>query len=795
MKIGKYIIIFIFISSVLLPMVSSSINVTFPPSTNWELGFNETSAGSSSSINNNRMYFNIDGGLNDADELYYVTVNTVNLSNATYIAVEWKGTFGAVPGAMSVGISISKNDNSFIKNVTKTSTFSTTTSYCNVNGYEGEYYLKAGGYTTSNIFIDSIEGYIYNITVYNETSSYPMNVTSISTTSATINGYLINDTNLSTTCGFWVGNVSTNFTWFEQNVTCTGTYSSGQNFSYGLTGLTSGEYYYVRSWSYTSYGFNISENESYFLTQPQPPSSFRVSSITAQTLTLSWNNATLPAGTNSSVIIRYSTSSPPTNYSSGTYGDNVSTTNSTTISGLEEETTYYFSAFTYINASGSPLFETYSSYTSTTNATQGGVYNIQIRCENESNGNNYRLSLNNPWANHTLVIHYADETDYVRFLGGGITYTSDVDGFFTNIINGNFTITVNKTIRDMEFHWNDSINRPYRCNRIIVPGTTQRNITFYVRNDLTVYGESSAYLNQSLVRYTYSFLDENGVFQYPNNPFVKIYIYNSSGTRLTIHSEYFDSAKKVYPWLEFGKQYFIGVDCDVLEIDRIGTAPTGELTSEDVRIPYIGNMTYSFFDLINLDVGWYADGFYVDYFDTTFSTVLVTFNVYYYENDTFVYSENSTLDDVNFTYTTGEGCNTSIAYKWQLIATLEDDTFEGTYYAGGQQSGIPIFPGLEPITDVNTLDDLMEIIFGQTPLYNVDNPSEGVRWSYLLLFSISFIVLVTFGKLNAFLGSLSVGIVLLLGGTLVTGLGFVIVIAIFLMALGIIGLLGGVEKG
>jgi len=218
---------------------------------------------------------------------------------------------------------------------------------------------------------------------------------------------------------------------------------------------------------------------------------------------------------------------------------------------------------------------------------------------------------------------------------------------------------------------------------------------------------------------------------------------------MIIHSEYLDGGGFVYPWLIYENKYFIGVYCDVLSIPRIGTCPTGEATSVDIRIPYAENISYNFWDLINVEIGWYANGFYVHYYDTTFSTNNVHFYVYGYINDTLMHYDSSVEDDHNFTYTLTDGCNLSQTYKWQLVAELEGhdtdddgivDIYNGTYYAGGEGSGIVIFPRISPLIEISSLDELLEMIFGQTPFYDADNPTTNyVRWTHVLIFSFSYI--------------------------------------------------------
>ena len=236
-----------------------------------------------------------------------------------------------------------------------------------------------------------------------------------------------------------------------------------------------------------------------------------------------------------------------------------------------------------------------------------------------------------------------------------------------------------------------------------------------------------------------------------------------------------------------------------MSIERIGVCPTSDVKVQDsIRIPYQVNYTYPFLDLINIDIGWYDDGFYVSYQDTTSSTALMQFYVYYYSNNTYTgFYDSSTFSTGNFTYTTADGCNTSISYVWRLVATLEGTNVDGVAkkYNGTYELESMMPSGNFTITNIATLDGLIQIIFGVSPIYDWDNPTATpMRWTYIVLFIISFISLATFGKLNAFLGMMACGLTIGVGGALIDGISWVLVIAVLLMIIAIIGLIGGVEK-
>jgi hypothetical protein len=100
----------------------------------------------------------------------------------------------------------------------------------------------------------------------------------------------------------------------------------------------------------------------------------------------------------------------------------------------------------------------------------------------------------------------------------------------------------------------------------------------------------------------------------------------------------------------------------------------------------------------------------------------------------------------------------------------------------------------------------LTIIFGGSPIHDADDDTVFVPWTYLLISIGAFVVLVTFGKLNSFIGGVAVGVFLLLCGVAITGItplfanyswwegASVSVIGVFIIAISVIALLGGVEK-
>jgi hypothetical protein len=256
--------------------------------------------------------------------------------------------------------------------------------------------------------------------------------------------------------------------------------------------------------------------------------------------------------------------------------------------------------------------------------------------------------------------------------------------------------------------------------------------------------------------------------------------------------------------LYYGDPYFVGVASSTDSVERVGVVPNGDSTTADIRIPYSYNRQYSFFDLIDLVMGYSATGIFVHYTDTTGSTSNVTFYVYNYTDGSLLHSETSLLCSYNFTYV----CNTSLPYKCNIIATLDDydDLYDGTYIVGGGECWIMLPDGSLLNTNVTNINTILSTLFGKSPFYMSgyenetaidanDNYSYTVGWTYVAVFSIAFILFASFGKLNGFLGTLASGMFLVGSGAFIDGLISTVVGAgLFIVIVGIIGLIGGVDK-
>ena len=187
--------------------------------------------------------------------------------------------------------------------------------------------------------------------------------TSVEETTATLEGYNIGLDGA--TCGFWY-NTTTGLYSEGVNVSSSGTYNDGEEFTKAVTGLTPGAYYHIRAWSLKAgIGFFNASSETYFLTKPYAP--FNVSaSISENNISLTWDNATIDV-TNRTNHVRYKTTGYPSSITDGTLLYNDSSINSTAIYWYSPGVTYYFSIWTYINESGSPAYFKFSSSSNNSN--------------------------------------------------------------------------------------------------------------------------------------------------------------------------------------------------------------------------------------------------------------------------------------------------------------------------------------------------------------------------------------------------------------------------------------------
>ena len=628
------------------------------------------------------------------------------------------------------------------------------------------------------------------------------NSTNVLSTTATLNMYF-DGAGTTYQIGWWVSCVDPTLAAPGLNLSDTTTDVPGF-YTYSATGLLSGQYYHIRAWASSATEFLVTPNASYMIMNPNPPTSLQSSAIGGNSIQLNWVRFSPPACIGGSVsnrttVIRYST----TIYPVGATGENGTATgtwlyngtaNNYIHSGLAADTTYYYSMWTYVNDSGSPMHHAWSSYSTVSAGTEGGNYTITIRYENIS----YKTIPLTRGVYHKFNVHYADRTEFNFWDGSGNlittgTYANESTIISINPASGTFTFNAPSRPLWMEFHWNETDGMIYRCNRIIVPQSGQRNVTFYLRIDLPVFRETVFTINGTLVKYAYTFVDETGFYDTESNALAEIFFYNSTGTKIIVHREYWDTELKMYPWLVYAKKYFMGVYCDDVSVANLGIAPSEQNEEPQIIIPFSYIETHNFFDYIVLTFWWQDSttlGF--TYLDTDYSSTNVTLNLYWWNNTLISTNYYNDLSNFNHFWV---GLNDTYSYKVEVI------TVNDIWPDGLSSQNIPIYGIIRLSVTHTTVDNVMETMFGKSPLWmqNIDGTEREVPWSQVIIFGVAFILLVTLGKLNAFLGMSVTGGWLLFSSVAITGVQLaggaaLAVVGLFLIALSIIGLLGGVER-
>ena len=98
---------------------------------------------------------------------------------------------------------------------------------------------------------------------------------------------------------------------------------------------------------------------------------------------------------------------------------------------------------------------------------------------------------------------------------------------------------------------------------------------------------------------------------------------------------------------------------------------------------------------------------------------------------------------------------------------------------------------METITDIASLNNFLNISLGNTPFINLETGQE-IPWSWVIVFMLGFILLVSFGKVNGYLGMIGSGAFFAVAYSLVAGMPVLFLIGgVFLITMSIIFALGG----
>lgn len=166
--------------------------------------------------------------------------------------------------------------------------------------------------------------------------------TLVGETMATLHGTITDDGGEACQYRFEYGTVSGNYT---ADTGWTGTRTTGQSFSAGITGLARGTKYYFRAQAENSAGTD-SGPELSFLTRPDPPYPFTATAVGNTQIKLTWTKGDGAWKT----MVRRNTGDYPADRYDGVlvYFDTGTSVSDT---GLSPATTYYYRSWSYVTGS------------------------------------------------------------------------------------------------------------------------------------------------------------------------------------------------------------------------------------------------------------------------------------------------------------------------------------------------------------------------------------------------------------------------------------------------------------
>ena len=413
-----------------------------------------------------------------------------------------------------------------------------------------------------------------------------------------------------------------------------------------------GTTYYYRV-NVTDVDGNYINNTYHFTTFiPQPPIDLTVTNINGTALNISWTNYSLAGTTgNYSNIVRYSDSAYPTTLSEGTLVENTSN-ESTILSGLDTDKTYYFSIWTYYEKNGSSCFS--GSYATKSGSTGGGTYNITIKWE----------------CNQTTLSPGGYGTDeWGLFLNGTLTgYTKEGEIINqTNPTHNPFSINFSKTPEIISFEY-DNLTRSVTP----FPGQNRVNIYICCEEEYQTWYDYN-YSNYQF-QYKFEFQDYTpaSAFASVNDSRLYIYRYNSTGIKYYVHMDYWSGEDTVTTSLEYGERYYLAVQSSNMNISFLqyvdllfdGTQYGGDLI---IVIQPDENITYTWSETAFVSIEKESTtSMWINYTDRRNQTNNGTIRIYRYysSNDTYllVYTYIFTTSKVNHKFTEALGYSNSADY-------------------------------------------------------------------------------------------------------------------------------------
>jgi hypothetical protein len=457
-----------------------------------------------------------------------------------------------------------------------------------------------------------------------------------------------------------------------------------------------------------------------------PPTNFNAARVNGTIHNLTWtewsnSNATGTVQT----MIRYSNTSYPTSPTDGIllYNGTHPSVNHT---GLTEGQQYYYSAWTIYHHNTS--WCTSSSYSTDSLTAQGGTYNITLR--NEST--NHLLEVGTVFWDNLRVI--------ARMQNGTVLYIDTLDNHASNP----FSIDVNQT-PDVVLITYES----WGVIRSLTPAPTTRNLTFWF-SMRDYWNGSTSTLNTSQVYYDFEFIDLTRNSMFLSSPETKFYVYRdyNSTVTMTIHQMFLGTDRHAWASLEYGKEYFIGIERDGDHRERL---PGSILADSDytkvITIFPKNDSVYFIKSYVTFNTTAISNRLWINYTDSSFLTNHSDLKIYkYHSNGTIYLLKNYTFIDVasfNQQWTTVEGYDSEQLYMVEINITHPyfDDIVTIIIYS---------FPYMEGRYDPGWFNTVVEDLLGESPIPNVS-------YAGLVSFILGFFFLVTFGQYNGEMGLFSCG--------------------------------------
>ena len=255
----------------------------------------------------------------------------------------------------------------------------------------------------------SIGGGVPIVIGQNQVGGSPPSVTtgtasSITTNSASLSESVTNTNgaNVTTWGTYWGTSTS-----YGNTTVNNGSKSSSFNWNDTLSSLSSASLYDFEGYAISSNGTGTGTNVT-FLTLPYTPTAVIATAGSGQ-VSFSWVAAGAGSGTTIYTQIQYSTSGYPSTYSSGTTGIAWTTSTAGTISGLNNGTLYYFTAFSEAVNNGITQYSSTGFQLQSTPTSSGTTSTITISAATNITNNSAQLNGNitaSGGSNPTVTVYW-----------------------------------------------------------------------------------------------------------------------------------------------------------------------------------------------------------------------------------------------------------------------------------------------------------------------------------------------------------------------------------------------------